>query len=131
MRVAVKKLDGVDSVDVSLNQGLAVIWFRPDNRITLEQVREAIRNNGFTPKDAELRVRGRVREDQGGLALELPGQRTRFRLEAHPSLPDMNQRLRAALLGPSVQLEGTIPAMGKQRPGSETIQVREISVPPG
>lgn len=43
--LAVKKLDGVDSVAVSLNEGLAIVRFRPVNRISLEEVREVIRAN--------------------------------------------------------------------------------------
>ncbi len=72
MRVAVKNIPGVDSVRVSLNQGYAEIAFAPENRVSVEQVRKAIRKNGFTPREARVRVRGRLARKESGIVLELP-----------------------------------------------------------
>lgn len=58
MRVAVQRLDGVESVKVSLNDGVAEIRLAPDNSVTLARVREIIRSNGFSPKAAEVVVQG-------------------------------------------------------------------------
>lgn len=55
-----KKLSGVTAVRVSLNEGKAVVSLAPDSRTTLAQIREVIRDNGFTPKDAEAKVAGRL-----------------------------------------------------------------------
>lgn len=55
-----RKLDGVTSVRVSLNEGKAVVTLAPDSRTTLAQIREVIRHNGFTPKDAHATLVGRV-----------------------------------------------------------------------
>ena len=52
MRVAVRKLDGVRSVTVSLNDGYADILLASQNTVTVERIREAIRRNGFTPREA-------------------------------------------------------------------------------
>lgn len=54
------KLQGVTSVRVSLNEGKAVISLGPDSRTTLAQIREVIRHNGFTPKEARATLVGRV-----------------------------------------------------------------------
>lgn len=54
------KLDGVTSVRVSLNEGKAVVTLAPDSRTTLARIREVIRHNGFTPKDARATLVGRV-----------------------------------------------------------------------
>ena len=117
MRVAVKKIDGIDAVEVSLNRGIVVIRLRPENRVTLEHVREAIRENGFTPKEAEVRARGTVVDDTGHLALFLPGIGAAFRLTADSQAPGMIgdlQRLR----GQEVTLEGRVPERprGAERP---------------
>jgi copper chaperone CopZ len=73
VRVAVRKLEGVESVDVSLERGAATIALRPGNRITLPQLRQIIRNNGFTAKDATVTVIGTVIERGGKPALSVTG----------------------------------------------------------
>jgi copper chaperone CopZ len=54
------KLPGVTAVRVSLNEGKAVAEFAPDSTTTLAQIREVIRHNGFTPKDARVTLVGRL-----------------------------------------------------------------------
>jgi hypothetical protein len=56
-----KKVDGVQSVRVSLKDGLTVLELRPDNKVTLAQLRTVIKNNGFVSKDAQLIARGTPR----------------------------------------------------------------------
>lgn len=58
-----KKLPGVTAVRVSLNEGRAVVSIAPDSSTSLAQIREVIRHNGFTPKDAEALIVGRVLRD--------------------------------------------------------------------
>ncbi len=77
---SLSKLQGVTSVRVSLNQGKAVIALGPNNRTTLAQIREVIRHNGFTPKEARATLVGRmVRE---GDRLWIDTGSGRFQLEA-------------------------------------------------
>jgi copper chaperone CopZ len=42
VRVVVEKIEGVQSVKVSLKEGVATIQFVPANRVTLAQIREAV-----------------------------------------------------------------------------------------
>ena len=53
-----QKVDGVEKVDVRLNQGLTVLDLKPGNKITLSQLRSVIRNNGFVSKEAALIAMG-------------------------------------------------------------------------
>lgn len=71
MSVAIKKLDGVESVDVSLEKASADIRLKPDNRITLPQLRQIIKNNGYPTKDAQVTARGRIVERNGMPVLDL------------------------------------------------------------
>jgi copper chaperone CopZ len=73
VRVAVRKLDGVESVDVSLERASAAINLRPANRITLPQLRQIIKNNGFTAKEATVTVLGTLTERGGKPALSVTG----------------------------------------------------------
>jgi hypothetical protein len=53
-----QKLDGVESVKVSLNDGLTILDLRPGNRVTLAKLRQVIKDNGFVPKEAQILARG-------------------------------------------------------------------------
>lgn len=113
MRVALQKIDGVTTVAVSLNEGYAEIALAPANAVTVEQVRETIRANGFTPREARVRVRGTV--DQRGDALVLHAAGGPFRL-AGPE--DILAGLAGVSGGSAVTVEGLVPATadGQDRP---------------
>ena len=71
MSVAIKKLDGVESVDVSLERATADIRLKPGNAITLPQLRRVIRQSGYPTKDAQIEARGAIVERNGKPALDL------------------------------------------------------------
>ena len=83
MSVAIKKLDGVESVDVSLEKSSAEIKLKADNKITLPQLRRIIRSNGYPTKDAQVTARGRIVDRDGKPILDLLNGAT-MRLEARP-----------------------------------------------
>jgi len=51
---SLKKIGGVEDVKVSLNDGKAIISLKPGNTVTLEQIQDIVRKNGFTPKEANV-----------------------------------------------------------------------------
>jgi copper chaperone CopZ len=69
--VVIKKLDGVESVDVSLEKATADIHLKPDNTITLPQLRRIIRQAGYPTKDAHVDARGTIVERNGKPTLDL------------------------------------------------------------
>jgi copper chaperone CopZ len=69
--VAIKKLDGVESVDVSLERASADIRLKPGNAITLPQLRRIIRQAGYPTKDARVDARGTIVERNGRPTLDL------------------------------------------------------------
>jgi copper chaperone CopZ len=69
--VAVKKLEGVESIDVSLEKSSAVIVLKPDNKLTLPQLRRVIRNAGYPTKDAQVTAKGAVLDRNGKPVLDL------------------------------------------------------------
>ena len=71
-----QKVEGVDSVRVSLKEGLTVLELRAANKVTLAQLRTAIKNNGFVSKDAHIIARG---ETKGG-GFEISGTREQLPL---------------------------------------------------
>ena len=71
-----QKVDGVDSVRVSLKDGLTILDLRPGNVITVAKLRQIIRNNGFVSKEAIAIARGEPKGREafvvGGTGEELP-----------------------------------------------------------
>ena len=63
MSTAVKKLDGVESVELIAEKGAAVIRLKADNKITLQQLRRVIKSVGYDAKDADITARGRLAAD--------------------------------------------------------------------
>ena len=58
-----QKVDGVQSVQVSLKDGVTTLELRLDNKVTLAQLRTVIKNNGFVSKEVRVTARGSVRSD--------------------------------------------------------------------
>jgi copper chaperone CopZ len=71
VRVAVQKIDGVESVDVSLEKGSADIRLKPGNRVTMTQLRQVIRKNGYPTKEAQIEARGRIVDRNGEQLFDL------------------------------------------------------------
>lgn len=99
-------LAGVESVTVSLNDGYAEVLFNSDAKTTVEEIREVIRNNGFSPRETSVRVSGCLVVASGGDA-ELQSGGFRYRLRTG------DVRLEKALKsrrGTEVELTGNVPA---------------------
>jgi hypothetical protein len=79
-----RKVDGVQTVSVNLKDGLTVLDLRPDNKVTLAQLRKVIRNNGFVSKDAQITARGSV----SGNTFEVNGSGERLAFVQKPSTAD-------------------------------------------
>jgi hypothetical protein len=56
--VDMKRVTGVEAVDVSLNKGIASVKLAPGNSVAVEDLWQAIRKDGFTPKATHVVVRG-------------------------------------------------------------------------
>ena len=60
MEKGLKALPGVQSVAVSLNEGYAEVNIAPNSSTSLTDIREVVRKGGFTPKDAEVELEGKL-----------------------------------------------------------------------
>lgn len=65
------KLPGVESAVVSLDKASADIRLKPDNAITMTQLRDVLKKNGYPTRDAQIEARGRIVDRNGGLVLDL------------------------------------------------------------
>ena len=108
-----RKVDGVESVDVSLERAAAAINLRPGNRITLAQLRQIIKNNGFSAKEATVTVVGTLTERGGKPAVTVTGTDIVWliapRAANDAAYADAMQRVKAHESGP-VEAAGTVAA---------------------
>jgi hypothetical protein len=88
VRVAVRKQLGVVSVKVSLERAMTEIRLNEKNAVTLTQLRQILKNGGFTSGAAEIEAIGTLGLKDNVLILTVLGTREEFRLfedAAHPS----------------------------------------------
>jgi hypothetical protein len=120
--VSLKSVPGVDSVDVSLEKGIAVVKMKPGNAATLKQLNEAITKNGFTMKDSTAIVIGTVAMTSGTATLHVSGSNEVLHLVPQsataPSVTSMD--------GKAVVVEGTISEAGKGKT-SDSIRYQSIT----
>lgn len=128
MRVVVGKIEGVQSVKVSLKEGMATIQLAPSNRVTVDKIRAAIRSNGFTAREAEVRVAGSLVQRGDTLTLVVPGTGELFVLHNAPGPADAITDLRRRGPGTRVVIAGQISNPGPRRGGRPMrLLVRAIS----
>jgi len=109
VRVSISKIDGVTAVTVSLNEGMTSIRFALSNRVTVEQIRKVIRSNGFTPKEAEVRVTGVLVSRGDTLTLAVPGADEVYLLQDAPDAEGKLSELRQMGQDTRVVVTGQVP----------------------
>ena len=116
VHVALKKVAGVESADVSLNKGLASVKLKPGNTVSVPQFWEVIHQNGYTPKTTTVTVRGDLTEGQGRPQLKVSGTNQVLALVADPKDAALQNVLHRKL-GQSVTLQGVmVPGKDFQAP---------------
>jgi hypothetical protein len=120
VRVSLKSVSGVDSVDVSLANGLASVKMKANNTTTLKQLQSAITKNGFKMKDSNATIVGTVEITNGVAQVRISGSN-----EVLPLVPESQTSGDAgSFTGKSVLIEGTIPETKKGK--QDSIRYRSI-----
>lgn len=124
VHVALKKVSGVDSVDVSLNKGLATVRLKPGNAVSVEQLWQLIHEKGYTPKSTAVSVRGDLENSPHGVQLKVSGTNQTITLVRDPKngtpYADATKKL-----GQTVMVQGTM-VPGKDLKAPAPLQVNEI-----
>jgi copper chaperone CopZ len=104
VRVSLKSLSGVDTVDVSLEKGLATVKMKTGNAVTFRQLQDAITKNGFTMKPSNVSVVGKIVAMDGHLQLQVSGSNELVNL-----IPERSQTANfSAMSGKLALVEGTL-----------------------
>ena len=85
--VALRKVPGVETVEVSLNKGLATVKLKPGNTVSVPQLWELLHQKGYTPKTTTLSVRGGLAGEPGRFQLKVSGTKDVLDLAADPKNP--------------------------------------------
>lgn len=102
-------VNGITSVEVSLDKGLATVMLKPGNSVTLKQLQAAIIKNGFTMKESKIVAAGKLLQDGAQTKLQISGSNEVVTLiPDSPTVATPN----ASDSGPVV-VEGTIPESAK------------------
>jgi copper chaperone CopZ len=121
IHVSMKGIQGVNTVDVDLNTGLVTIKLTPGNSASMRQFNEAVEKNGFTHKDADIVVKGRLTGTATAPVLEVSGTQDRYVLSSNASGLDIT-----SLLGKTVTVTGVLPQASKGKV-SDTLRYKTIT----
>jgi len=121
VRVSLKAVSGVDSVNVSLEKGLASVKMKPGNAATLKQLNAAIAKNGFAMKQSTATVAGTVENANEKLILRVSGSNDLLQL-----VPDSGSAaIASSMVGKPVVVTGTIPE-GEKGKAPDSIRYRSV-----
>ena len=124
VHVALKKVPGVESVEVSLNKGLATVKLRPGNTASVPQFWQLLHEKGYTPKATVVSVRGELAGAQGHLQLKVTGTKDTLTLVPDPKNPGGISEA-SKKLGQSVTVQGVM-VPGKDLKLATPLQVDEV-----
>lgn len=115
--VALKKLKGVDTVEVKLNSGLAIVRLKSGNHISLQDVRKVITDHGFSPGEATVKFTGTVNSENGKTWIEVSDVNEVLDLDQAAANSVVTQ------IGKTVTLQGKVIAPDKK---SKTLEITEL-----
>ena len=121
MRVSIKAINGVDTVDVSLKKGLATVTMKPGNAVNIKQLQDAIAKNGFTMKQTEVVIRGVLESVGGKFRLKVSG--TSDVLDVGTAVAGVDL---ASNVGKPVEVTGTMPEGAKGKAPNILLEPRDI-----
>ncbi len=109
MGPALKRLRGVEAVEVDRAAGRVKLTLAPENRVRLEAVRDALKGMGYTPGAARVQVRGAAVQEGGAWVFRVEGGDRTYRLKGAKRPP----------AGEVVVVEGTVAAQPDPRAAPE------------
>ena len=94
---ALRRLEGVGSIQVDLQTTLVVIVPERDVELDLTAIPRAIRGAGFTPADMEIVALGNFGSSDGLPTFRIRGWRSELRVRADGALPQEETRVHASV----------------------------------
>ena len=125
VKVAVQKVDGVESVELSLERAEADIRLKPENRVSLDHFRRIVKGNGFEPREAKINASGAVRNAGGKLTFEVPGTSAPLVIATDGNAPAVYKQLESSAAGGApVEITGTVERLPDGRDSLKPVSVK-------
>jgi copper chaperone CopZ len=118
-------MEGVETVSVSLNEGVAAIDLNETNGVVYADVRKVVSNGGFAAKKATLKARGTVRREEDQWILETPAGE-QFVLKTDVKSDSENVDLQHLEPSRRATVTGRIPASPETGDKRWTLRVRSV-----
>ena len=103
-----KKLKGVETASFRMEDSTAVLQLKPGNSTPLEEIRDALKRLGYTPKEAKITVRGEARREGEKWLFRVAGGAAEYALDLSGGQEIADQVRRSA--GGAAIVEGSIAA---------------------
>ncbi|MDX1760528.1 heavy metal-associated domain-containing protein [Salinimicrobium sp. 3283s] len=107
-----KKMDGIEKVRVSLNDGKAYLDLTANNNLSLKQIQEEVKVNGFSAKNAEIVLEGQLVKENNTLKIRVNNEEYYLTSNTEQSLINSLQPAKVKVRG-IVQDEGDGKLNGK------------------
>ena len=117
---ALKKMKGVDKVEVKLNAGLAIVHLKSGNHVSLQEMKKVISDHGFTPGDAIVKFTGTVNSENGKTWVDVSEVNEVLHLN------EAAANTVATQIGKTLTLEGKVTAPDKKSKDLELTELRGI-----
>src|SRR5689334_20062445 len=122
--VALKRMPGVEAVDVSLRKNLATVKLKPGNTSSVRRFWQVLHEKGYTPKTTTISVRGEVAGEPGRLQLKVSGTKDVLNLAVDPKNADAyNEAVKK--VGELVLIQGVM-IPGKDLTVAVPLEVRQV-----
>jgi copper chaperone CopZ len=76
-----KKIKGVETASFRTADAVAVLEMKPGNTVPLDEIRDAVKRIGYTPKEAKVTVRGEARMEGGHWLFRVTGGAVEYPLD--------------------------------------------------
>jgi len=110
-------LKGVDTVEVKLNAGVAIVHLKSGNHISLQEMKKVIEDHGFAPGDAIVKFTGTVNSENGKTWIAVSNTKEVLNLN------DAAANSVSSQVGQTLTLEGKVTSPDKK---SRSLEVTEL-----
>ena len=78
---ALKRIKGVEAASFRTADAVALVDLKAGNNVTMEQIRDAVKGIGYTPRSARVTVRGEARQEGGKWLFRVDGSGAEYPLD--------------------------------------------------
>ncbi|KKK99351.1 hypothetical protein LCGC14_2633630 [marine sediment metagenome] len=84
-----KRIEAVEDLEILVNAGLAEFKIKEGKSIDVDEIKKAVKDGGFTPRDIVVTIKGRIEEADGQMTLRVDNVSDIFILKDNKMLKDI------------------------------------------